>query len=78
MLVLQVYHFSFYEPANQSIAEKMSKMEEEGTEKWTDQQLAEIIMEFSGIDFFNSLTTLGKMLLVGWKATKLEVIQVIR
>lgn len=78
MLVLQVYHFSFYEPANPSIAEKMSKMEEEGTEKWTDQQLAEIMMEFSGIDFFNSLTTLGKMLLVGWKATKLEVIQVIR
>jgi hypothetical protein len=56
----------------------MSKMEEEGAEKWTEQQLAEIMIEFSGIDPDNSLTALGKMLLVGWKATKLEVIQVIR
>lgn len=27
----------------------MSKMEEEGAEKWTEEQLAETMMEFSGI-----------------------------
>jgi len=47
-------------------AEKISKMEEEQG-KYTDEQLAETMLEFS-----------GKMLMVGWKATKLEVIQVIR
>jgi hypothetical protein len=26
----------------------MSKMEEEGAEKWTEEQLAETMMEFSG------------------------------
>jgi len=30
------------------LAEKMSKMEEEGAEKWTEEQLAESMLEFSG------------------------------
>lgn len=34
-----------------SIAQKMSKMEEEGSEKWTEEQLAETMMEFSGDHF---------------------------
>jgi hypothetical protein len=39
----------FLGPAYTSLsAEKMSKMEEEGAEKWTDEQLAETMMEFSG------------------------------
>jgi hypothetical protein len=57
----------------------MSKMEEEGaTGKWTDEQLAEIMLDFSGISCLKQANTVGKMLMVGWKATKLEVIQVIR
>jgi hypothetical protein len=56
----------------------MSKMEEEGAEKWTEEQLAEIMMDFSGIGQPRLNLILGKMLMVGWKATKLEVIQVIR
>jgi hypothetical protein len=31
-----------------SLAEKMSKMEEEGAGKWTEEQLAESMLEFSG------------------------------
>lgn len=60
-------------------AEKMSKMEEEGPSKWTEEQLAETMLEFSGAsDSLVELMKPGKMLMVGWKATKLEVIQVIR
>jgi hypothetical protein len=33
-------------------AEKISKMEEEGAGKWTEQQLAETLLEFSGTRFF--------------------------
>src|SRR5271170_7757268 len=56
----------------------MSKMEEE-TGKYTEQQLAETMLEFSGIHIsWGLLMSKGKMLMVGWKATKLEVIQVIR
>ena len=29
-------------------AEKMSRMEEEGAAKWTEEQLAETMLEFSG------------------------------
>ena len=42
---------TFYFPkkfANISKAEKMSKMEEEGAAKWTEEQLAESMLEFSG------------------------------
>jgi hypothetical protein len=58
----------------------MSKMEEEGAAKWTEEQLAESMLEFSGSFIIMNLMAdcLGKMLMVGWKATKLEVIQVIR
>lgn len=34
------------------IAEKMSKMEEEGPSKWTEEQLAETMLEFSGTSDF--------------------------
>jgi hypothetical protein len=62
------------------LAEKMSKMEEEGAGKWTEEQLAESMLEFSGCVLFQETqaNNTGKMLMVGWKATKLEVIQVIR
>jgi len=55
-------------------------MEEEGTAKWTEEQLAETMLEFSGIAILvvHQTNCGGKMLMVGWKATKLEVIQVIR
>ena len=58
----------------------MSKMEEEGAAKWTEEQLAETMLEFSGIVkvVVHQTDCVGKMLMVGWKATKLEVIQVIR
>jgi hypothetical protein len=58
----------------------MSKMEEEGAAKWTEEQLAETMLEFSGIAkvVVHQTDCVGKMLMVGWKATKLEVIQVIR
>lgn len=55
-------------------------MEEEGAAKWTEEQLAETMLEFSGksnMGYFQ-VHCIGKMLMVGWKATKLEVIQVIR
>ena len=63
-----------------SKAEKMSKMEEEGTAKWTEEQLAETMLEFSGTAMVvgDQTKCVGKMLMVGWKATKLEVIQVTR
>jgi len=58
----------------------MSKMEEEGAAKWTEEQLAETMLEFSGesLGIVCQIHCAGKMLMVGWKATKLEVIQVIR
>ena len=79
MPALPVHHRSTKCHAK-SEAEKMSKMEEEGTAKWTEEQLAETMLEFSGIAMFivHQTNCVGKMLLVGWKATKLEVIQVIR
>ena len=55
-------------------------MEEEGAAKWTEEQLAETMLEFSGRAnvVLHQTDCVGKMLMVGWKATKLEVIQVIR
>lgn len=38
----------FQENILTSLAEKMSKMEEEGAGKWTEEQLAESMLEFSG------------------------------
>jgi len=79
MPALPVYPAKQHEHA-EAKAEKMSKMEEEGAAKWTEEQLAETMLEFSGksIAVIHPAHCVGKMLMVGWKATKLEVIQVIR
>lgn len=61
------------------LAEKMSRMEEEmASGKYTEEEVVESMLDLSGITPLNDLTVKGKMLMVGWKATRLEVIQVIR
>lgn len=49
MPVLPVLFLYFlFEGLTSIIAEKISKMEEEGPSKWTEEQLAETMLEFSG------------------------------
>lgn len=48
----------------------MSKMEEEGTGKWTEQELAETMLEFSGIGFISPILTIKAKCL--WLAGKLQ------
>jgi hypothetical protein len=49
MPVLPVRFLYFlFEGLTSIIAEKISKMEEEGPSKWTEEQLAETMLEFSG------------------------------
>ena len=45
-------YFLFEEGLTSMKAEKMSKMEEEGPSKWTEEQLAETMLEFSGTSNF--------------------------